>query len=40
MSGCGGRIRTCDIQGYEPSGFGELVEPMLVYSGHQVRIVD
>ena len=28
-----------DIQGYEPDGFGELVEPMLVCSGHEVRIV-
>ena len=29
-----------DIQGYEPDGFGELVEPMLVISGHEVHIVD
>ena len=29
-----------DIQGYEPDDFGELVEPMLVVSGHEVRIVD
>ncbi len=28
-----------DIQGYEPGGFGELVEPMLVISGHEVHIV-
>ena len=28
-----------DIQGYEPDGFGELVEPMLVCSGYEVRIV-
>ena len=28
-----------DIQGYEPNGFGELVEPMLVISGHEVHIV-
>ena len=26
--------------GYEPDGFGELVEPMLVVSGHEVHIVD
>ena len=29
-----------DVQGYEPDDFGELVEPMLVVSGHEVRIVD
>ena len=28
-----------DIQWYEPDGFGELVEPMLVISGHEVHIV-
>ena len=29
-----------DVQGYEPDGFGELVDPMLVVRGHEVRIVD
>ena len=29
-----------DIEGYEPDGFGELVKPMLVVTGHEVKIVE
>ncbi len=29
-----------DLQGFEPDGFGELVEPLLMARGHEIRIVD
>jgi hypothetical protein len=29
-----------DVKDYKPDGFEELVQPMLIARGHEVRIID